>query len=508
MNTCSLSCRLSFTLVLVFLLLSFSNAESATREDIKEATLSDDSEECISCHSMFTPGIVSDWKQSRHAQTTLERALQKPAQNRRVSVTSLEKAGGTAAKVAIGCAECHTLDPERHKDTFDHNGYNTHVIVTPSDCAHCHPVEKEQYTNQNKMAHAYGNLHDNPLYGLLEKVLIGQKHLQGGTVKDSPATLSTQMDACYGCHGTRIQVLGLKEIDTPMDTIEVPDLQGWPNMGVGRVNPDGSLGSCSPCHPRHSFSIATARKPYVCGQCHLEPDAPAWNVYKESKHGNLFASDKGSWNFDTVPWVLGKDFHAPTCAACHASLVVDPEGDVIANRTHGYSERLWTRLFGLIYSHPQPVKPDTSLIRNKDGQSLPVTFHNEAASKFLIDTQEKNKRQQNMQAVCQGCHSTQWAERHFKKMDGTIADADQAVQVATQLMQQAWKEGLADDANPFDEYLELIWTEQWLFYANSIRYAAAMAGAPDYAAFHNGWWELSKGLRYLETSIKTKKRLK
>ncbi len=28
---------------------------------------------------------------------------------------------------------------------------------------------------------------------------------------------------------------------------------------IGRINPDGSRGSCSACHTRHSFSIAQER---------------------------------------------------------------------------------------------------------------------------------------------------------------------------------------------------------------------------------------------------------
>ena len=58
----------------------------------------------------------------------------------------------------------------------------------------------------------------------------------------------------------------------------------------------------------------------------------------------------------------------------------------------------------------------------------------------------------------------------------------------------AWEAGLADPANPFDEGIEQKWILQWLFYSNSIRYASAMSG-PDYAAFKNGWWNLTKNLQ-------------
>ena len=42
----------------------------------------------------------------------------------------------------------------------------------------------------------------------------------------------------------------------------------------------------------------------------------------------------------------------------------------------------------------------------------------------------------------------------------------------------------------FDEANEQKWIREWLFYANSVRYAAAMSG-PDYATFKNG------GIRHL-----------
>ena len=65
--------------------------------------------------------------------------------------------------MVVGCAECHTLNPEKHKDSFEHNGYKVHVVVTPQDCATCHPVEVNQF-GKNLMSEAYGNLENNPVY--------------------------------------------------------------------------------------------------------------------------------------------------------------------------------------------------------------------------------------------------------------------------------------------------------------------------------------------------------
>jgi hypothetical protein len=110
-----------------------------------------------------------------------------------------------------------------------------------------------------------------------------------------------------------------------------------------------------------------------------------------------------------------------------------------------------------------------------------------------------------MTAVCGGCHSTDWYTGHFAKMDQTIEEVDRMVLTATQVMQSAWDEGVADGSNPFDEAIEKRWALQWLFYANSIKYSSAMTGAPDYATFKNGWWEMSRNLEEMKEMIEMKK---
>jgi hypothetical protein len=302
----------------------------------------------------------------------------------------------------------------------------------------------------------------------------------------------------------------METVKTAMGEIEVPRLTNWPNQGVGRINPDGSMGACSSCHPRHQFSIEVARKPYTCSQCHLEPDVPAWNVYKESKHGNIYFSNYQKWNFNAVPWKLGKDFQTPTCATCHNSLITTPDGKVVAERTHDFGSRLWVRLFGLIYSHPQPMHGDTSVLKNKDGLSLPTSFTGEVAKEGLIDEKEQIKRKKLMSEICNQCHGTSWTNSHFLRLENTIQEVDGMALASTLLLVEAWKHGLAEGLpqgkNPFDEAIEQMWIRQWLFYANSVKYASAMTGAPDYATFKNGWWNLTENLQQMKDWIELKKK--
>ncbi|MEJ2475888.1 MAG: multiheme c-type cytochrome, partial [Desulfobacterales bacterium] len=149
---------------------------------------------------------------------------------------------------------------------------------------------------------------------------------QDGELKSTPANDATKAEACYYCHGTKLEVSGSETRDTESaGELEFPIIKGWPNQGVGRINPDGSLGACSPCHTRHAFSIEMARKPYTCKECHVGPDVPAFKVYAASKHGNIFATEHAAWDFKAVPWTIGKDFTAPTCATCHISLLVNTD---------------------------------------------------------------------------------------------------------------------------------------------------------------------------------------
>jgi hypothetical protein len=471
---------------------------------ILSAPLSPQTQTCIACHNASTPGIVQDWLTSRHSKTTPAEALKKPFLEKRISTDNPPQG---LMEYAVGCYECHSQNPENHKDNFGHFGLRINVIVTPDDCKTCHPLEVKQFTGSKKY-HAVKNLLENPLYKTLVSTVTGVRIIDKGEIISNKPTDSTLQETCLGCHGTKVQSKGIKNVTTKSGEIAVPDLTNWPNQGVGRENPDGSLGACTSCHPRHAFSIEVARKPYTCSQCHLEPDVPAWNVYHESKHGGILLSKYHEWSFDSVPWVMGKDFQTPSCATCHNSLLVSPKGDVVVERTHDFGSRLWVRLFGLIYSHPQPKSGNTTLIKNKNDLPLPTTFLGEPASGYLIDKAAQEKRLAVMKNICKSCHSTDWVNGHFSKLENTIRETDEMTLAATKLILSAWEKGIQDNSNPFDEEIEQMWTRQWLFYSNSIRYASAMTGAPDYTAFKNGWWYLNENLQHMKDFIELKEKKK
>jgi cytochrome c553 len=254
-----------------------------------------------------------------------------------------------------------------------------------------------------------------------------------------------------------------------------------------------------------------ARKPSTCSECHKGPDVPGYQVYKVSKHGNIYSALGKKWNFKAVPWTVGKDFTAPTCAACHVSLVVSEEGKVVAERTHQMNDRISWRILGLIYAHPHPESPDTTVIRNKAGLPLPTELTGEPVAKYLINAEEQDQREKAMQQVCLACHSSGWVNGHFARFENTIKTTDAMTLTATKILLSAWEKGaakgLAQADSIFNEAIEKKWVEQWLFFANTTRYASAMMGA-DYGAFANGRWYMSKNVQemadWLEFKLEAK----
>lgn len=474
----------------------------------KEPPISDATYDCLACHETLHPGIVEGWKASRHAKITPGEALQVKGMELKVSNPDVPK---ELRDNVVGCAECHLLRPDKHADTHEHGGYEVHNIVSPEDCATCHKEERSQY-DRNPMAHAYANLEDNPVFDDLERTIIGPSVLTAnGTLINIESDKETDRESCNYCHGTKLKVVGFEVRETVMGEMELPVIDGWPNQGSGRINLDGSKGACTPCHTRHRFSIEEARKPHTCKECHVGPDVPAYKVYSASKHGNIYSSEYKKWNFERVPWIAGQDFRAPTCASCHISLVVSPDGEVLAKRSHDAVSRLPWRIFGLPYAHPHPIEPDTSIIRNKEGLPLPTSLDGSFADKYLIDAPEMEKRKKAMQGVCYACHGKGWVDGHWRRFENTIKETNLNTKTATQLIQKMWDKGYAKGPGKgslFDEAVEKHWADIWLFHANHTRYSSAIAGGGDYCTFAEGRYYISKRIQELKNWVDTYTRIK
>jgi hypothetical protein len=75
-------------------------------------------------------------------------------------------------------------------------------------------------------------------------------------------------------------------------------------IAIGKPNEDGTIGSCTECHSRHTSSVALARLPTTCGQCHMGPDHSQMEIYNESKHGVMFAAQRNLLNLNADPRTL------------------------------------------------------------------------------------------------------------------------------------------------------------------------------------------------------------
>jgi hydroxylamine dehydrogenase len=255
------------------------------------AALSAESKKCVACHVQKTPGIVAQWRGSRH---------------------SVE---------GVGCWECHSAGL-KEPGAFEHEGVTISTVLTPNACAGCHGeiVAENQRSHHAEAANFIGSL-DNVLGEVVEGRLAA-------------------VNGCWQCHGSTVALLKDPDGSIRKNAVGAPmlDPATWPNTGIGRVNLDGSRGACSACHSRHAFSKALARQPEVCGKCHLGPDHPQAEIYEESKHGIAYRMQRSDMHLDAEKWVVGVDYTAaPTCSTCHMSAT--PKQPV----THDVGARIsWT----------------------------------------------------------------------------------------------------------------------------------------------------------------------
>lgn len=409
--------------------------------EVREVVEIDPNDACINCHSTVTPGIVESWLNSKHAVSR------------------------------ISCAACHT-GMEGDPSGIDHFGVNVTSVPSPNYCQSCHPNEVEQNTRSKHAWTAFiGNYKPyylkakemglNPLSQETAKLLnpdamaktaVTPLFPDSGVLKmigllDNPAyNHNNVVLGCAECHGTFVTVN------------DDGSLNGWPNAGVGRVNPDESLGSCSSCHTRHSFSVEEARKPDTCGQCHLGPDHPQHEIYTESKHGNIFASRGEDWNWDAPGNEWGPDdIEAPTCAACHISGF----GGAVAV-THDVGERLYWEL-----------QPKISVPQWKNADEVDIV------TQRIPDLEQAEKGRANMQSVCTQCHSSSWVTGYFTEYDKVVSDYNMLFEYVDDLLASAYADGLISKDNPIDEMPEIYHYKIWHHSGRRWRMGAAMMG-PDW----------------------------
>ncbi|MBF0520948.1 MAG: hydroxylamine oxidoreductase [Nitrospirae bacterium] len=413
--------RKRFVFLLVFLIATVTTAYAELKLEIPKE-LSKESQACVACHASTTINIYQHWGRSKHFRAN------------------------------VGCYECH-MKKKGDPGAFEHNGAIISIIVSPKDCGKCHAKETDEFVNSHhsKAGRIMGSM-DNIVADVAEGNL-------GMKTEAFPMGVSAAaVNGCWQCHGTVIKVNKDGKLDPAT----------WPNTGIGRINPDGSEGSCSACHQRHEFSVAQARQPENCGKCHMGPDHPQIEIYTESKHGINYYANKDKMNLESNKWVVGEDyFAAPTCATCHMSATKDMPV------SHNVGLRIkWN-------NRPAQLKQahETDLV-----WGLP-------SGKITGDM-----RKENMKKVCISCHNTNFTNAFYIQYEAEMQlysekwakPGEKLFNKATEVLKAVQGKEYATFANKID----YTWFELWHHEGRRARHGASMQ-APDYTQWH-GNYELAK----------------
>jgi len=409
------------------------------------------SKSCVECHQKLTPGIIDHWMGSTHAEK------------------------------GVGCIECHQAD-KKDADAFDHEGWTIATIVTPRDCSKCHKEEYEEFEGSH---HAKGGNILASLDNFLAETVEGSRepfkpfnpHDPTMGVNEVNGMASVNV-GCKQCHGSKVALEATSGEPVTVDDLKpgpdgkptnldaisrikktpsgqpIFDAGSWPNTGIGRLNLDGSLGSCSACHSRHDFSPRRARQPENCGKCHLGPDHPQKEIYEESKHGVAYRDLKAHMNLDAEEWVLGEHYtQAPTCATCHMS------------------------------AHSKQGEPTVT-----HDPGIRISWTNRPPVSRLLDSWEDNRKR--MQNVCANCHTQNYITAFYEQYDDFVINYNEKFAKPGEAIMAALRENKLITKPNFDEEIEWTWFYLWHHEGRRARHGASMM-APDYAHWH-GMYEVAE----------------
>ncbi|MCH8010792.1 MAG: nitrate reductase [Candidatus Marinimicrobia bacterium] len=358
---------------------------------------------CAECHLHETSAIVHQYSMSKHA-----------SQN-------------------VTCFECHR--PQKRQETFNHKGFTLARNLTALNCSQCHSTEYDQFLRSRHGAPAWAAVTGSKGF-TAEQIEYAEKYHPGSIMRPVNKLAIAEgkgvmEKGCLACHS------------------------------VGMPNTDGSIGTCTACHARHSTSVALARQPETCGQCHMGPDHSQLEIYNESKHGVLFALQRKHLNLNASPKKLTtRDMPVPTCATCHMSGL---EG---MNVTHDVTERLSWWLFSAV-SKKRP---------------------------------NYNLGQEAMKNICLKCHAKPQVEEFYREAEVVVHSTNEKVQKSVELIADLRNEGLLTP-EPFDEPIEFIAFDLWHYYGRTAKHGAFMGGA-DFVQWHGNYELLLKMVEMEEIAKK------
>lgn len=348
---------------------------------------------CAECHTRTQYSVVHEYELSMHAQK------------------------------GVTCLDCH--QPAANQEKKDHHGFVITTQMTAGNCRSCHEQIYQQFLHSRHAAPAWAAVFGEK--GLTpEQVNFSEQYQPGGTRRPPHPFVqlegsSAMTSGCAQCHS------------------------------VGKPNADGTIGSCTACHARHVTSVALARLPSTCGQCHMGPDHSQIEIYEESKHGILFQAQRAQLNLNAPPKTLTtRDMFVPTCATCHMS------GINGVGVTHDPSERLSYYL----------------------------------ASEITEKRPNFAQAQAKMKQVCTQCHTPATIDRVYAQAEQVVQNTNQRVQQAKDLMAALRKDGSLSGP-PFSQPIDFVYFDLWHYDGRTSKHGAFMGGA-DFVQWHGNYPMMQK----------------
>jgi hydroxylamine dehydrogenase len=388
---------ISFALILSAFLVQ--RARPRIETDQPNASLVKATGKCAECHAREQYSVVHEYELSKHS-----------------------------AK-SVTCLDCH--QPAQGQEKKEHNGFVITTHMTAGNCRPCHEQVYQQFARSRHAAASWAAVMGEK--GLTaEQVDFGEKYNPGYVKRPANALAALEGTSAIGggcgqCHA------------------------------IGKPNEDGTIGNCTTCHTRHTSSVAIARRPSTCGQCHMGPDHSQIEIYEESRHGILFAAQERQLNLDAAPKSLTtRDMFVPTCATCHMS------GINGLGVTHNPGERL---------------------------------------SYYLADAVSKQRpnylvAQTNMKQICNQCHSKTLIDRVYTQAEDVLKSTNEKVQKAQELVAGLRKDGVLG-AQPYQKPIDFLLFDIWHYDGRTSKHGAFMGGA-DFVQWH-GNYELLKKQVQLES---------
>src|SRR5256714_909863 len=334
---------IAFALILAAFLVNRARPKVETEQPSPELVRA--TGKCAECHERMQYSVVHEYEMSVHA------------------------------RKGVNCLECH--QPAAGQEKKEHHGFVISTKLTVGNCRSCHENIYQEFLRSRHAAPAWAAVYGEK--GITpEQVNLSEAHQPGGTRR--PADPFVQLE------GAAAMASGCEQCHS-----------------VGRPNDDGTIGTCTACHTRHTSSVRIARLPRTCAQCHMGPDHSQIEIYEESKHGVMFNAQERQLNLDApAKTVTTRDIFVPTCATCHMS------GINGLGVTHDPSERLSYYLANAI----SEKRPQYAAAQSK------------------------------MKQFCTQCHAQALVDRVYTQAEQVVQMTNQRVRDAQDLVNGLRKEGV------------------------------------------------------------------